>query len=254
MSLISTTKSTGSTESDTIFRITDFLRNPNSAGSVSPSVPSLSFLMISLIASPLRLTRQALSTTAALIALSSTSVFAQDNSAAEPDPRRERPEGAERRTFDPSAMRDRMNDFLRQRLEITDDAEWDIIKERIAKVTELRQTSSDNPAGSIRALAAIGGGGPGAGGREGAAAGGGPGPGGNNRQRGGREGAVPPEAVALVQALRNQSSESEIISRLEKLRAARQLAASTLAQAQEDLRIVLTPRQEAIAVITGLLP
>ena len=182
------------------------------------------------------LPRRAALTTTALIVLLTSSVFAQDNDATAPGQRRERPEGSERRTFDPSAMRDRMLDFLRQRLEITDDAEWDIIKERIAKVTELRQSSSDNPAGSMRALAAIGGGGgPGQGGRDGANAnagngGGGPGgPGGNFRQRGGREG-------------------------LAKLRAARQLEADTLAQAQEDLRIVLTPRQEAIAVIAGLLP
>ena len=218
--------------------------------------------MNSLVSSVLELPRRVALTTTALLVLITSSAFAQDNDATAPGQRRERPEGGERRSFDPSAMRDRMLDFLRQRLEITDDAEWDIIKERIAKVTELRQSSGDNPAGSMRALAAIGGGGgaPGAGERDGANAnggnGGGPGggPGGNFRQRGGREGAVPPETVALVQALRSQSSEAEIISRLAKLRAARQLEAVVLAQAQEDLRIVLTPRQEAIAVIAGLLP
>ena len=189
------------------------------------------------------------------LTLSSPFVLAQDASEGEAErqrggQRRERPEGAERRNFDPTAMRDRMMGFLRERLEITDDAEWAIIQERMAKVIELRPNPAESTGGSMRALAGIGGRGQGGQGGQGGDEGG---RGGNFNQRS-RGANANPELVGLVQSLRNQASESEIIDRLEKLRAARNLQASKLTQAQEDLRIVLTPRQEAIAVLAGLLP
>ena len=48
--------------------------------------------------------------------------------------------------------------------------------------------------------------------------------------------------------------DGEIKARLDRLREVRKENEAKLAKAQEDLRAVLTVRQEAIAVMYGLLP
>jgi hypothetical protein len=186
-----------------------------------------------------------------MILLGSSTLLAQADATAEQPqgPRRERPTDGERRGFDPSVMRERMATFLRTQFDVTDDAEWEIISERIKKVTELRQNSAENPGGSIRALASLNGGG---GGRGGDGQRGGAGAGGGERFGGG--GTASPEVTALLDSLRNQASEDKIIAHLEAVRSARSRSEATLTAAQDDLRMVLTPRQEAIAVIAGLLP
>ena len=122
---------------------------------------------------------------------------------------------------------------MREQLEVTDDAEWKLISDRVAAVTALRTA-----------------GGGGFGGR-GGGFGGGQGGGGG---RGGRGFAASPEQDALTQAITDKLPDAEIKSRLERLREARKENAEKLAKAQEDLRAVLSVRQEAVAVMAGLLP
>lgn len=138
-----------------------------------------------------------------------------------------------RGNFDPAEMQARQQAMLREQFGVTDDAEWALISDRIAKVNEAR-----------------GFGGFGRGGRGG---GGGFGGNGGGGQRGGR-GTGNPEMDALRTALNDKLPEAEIKARLERLRDSRKATEEKVAKAQEDLRAILNVRQEAFAVMMGLLP
>jgi hypothetical protein len=66
--------------------------------------------------------------------------------------------------------------------------------------------------------------------------------------------AANPELDALRTAVTDNMPDAEIKARLDRLREVRKQNEAKLAKAQEDLRAVLTVRQEAMAVMTGLLP
>ena len=112
---------------------------------------------------------------------------------------------------------------LREQMEITDDSEWAIVLARIARVEELRRTAAMSPSG-----------------RGGEASG---------KRSGGN-----PERDALRQAVGDNLPEAEIKSRLARARELYQRNQEQLAAAQADLRAVLGVRQEAVAVLAGLLP
>ena len=144
--------------------------------------------------------------------------------------------GGGRGNFDPAQLQDRMLNYLREQFGVTDDSEWSVIAERIGKVLELRRNA---PAGGMGLAFA---------GRGGAADSDG------GRGRGGRGGSVSPEQDALRAALVDKLPDAEIKARLARLREVRAQNAGKVEKAQEDLRAVLTTRQEAIAVMAGLLP
>jgi hypothetical protein len=62
-----------------------------------------------------------------------------------------------------------------------------------------------------------------------------------------------PEAEALQKAIDEKSSNAELKAALAKYTEARKAKQEQLKAAQEDLRKLLTPRQEAIASLNGLL-
>jgi hypothetical protein len=127
-----------------------------------------------------------------------------------------------RRDFDPAAMQARLLGALRTQLVVPDDAEWTIISERVMKVFELRRNSMGGFGG-------FGG-------------------------RGGRYGApADPAQEALKQAVTDNLPDAEIKARLAKFRDARKQTEAELDKAREDLRAVLSVRQEAVAVMAGLL-
>ncbi len=138
-------------------------------------------------------------------------------------------------------IQQRMMETFRERLEVTDDAEWKIIEERLSKVTQARMaTMADG--GGMMGFGGMGGrGGPG---------GGGP-PGGRGLQS--LFGQPSAESQALQQAIDSKASAAEIKSRLAKFQAARKEKQANLVKAQNELRQVLTPRQEAIAALMGLI-
>ncbi|MCW5553826.1 MAG: hypothetical protein KIS67_16910 [Verrucomicrobiae bacterium] len=139
----------------------------------------------------------------------------------------------------------RMMETFRERLEVTDDAEWKIVEERLGRVTQARMATVADGAGMMGMGAmAFGRGGPG--GR------GGEGPGGG-RGLGGLFGQPSAEAQALQQAIDAKAPAADIKAKLAKLQEARRQKQADLVKAQEDLRKVLTQRQEAIAVLMGLL-
>ena len=62
-----------------------------------------------------------------------------------------------------------------------------------------------------------------------------------------------PESDALQKAVDDQAPAGQLKTLIAKLQAVHKEKQAKLAQAQEDLRAVLTPRQEAIAILGGLL-
>ena len=148
------------------------------------------------------------------------------------------PNAGGRGNFSPEDMQARMLTALRERFAVTDDAEWGLISKRLTAVMEIRRTTGGG-----------GGGFPG-GGR------GGPPPGGDTGGRGGRgtRTSSNPEIAALQAAITDNLPETEIKSRLERVREARKDAETKLLKAQEDLRALLSVKQEATAVLSGLLP
>jgi len=149
--------------------------------------------------------------------------------------------------MDPEEIRkmiqERLMQTLRERLEVTDDAEWKIIEERLSKVTQARMaTMSDG--GGLMGFGGMGFG------RSGAGGGGAPG-GGRGLQ--GLLGQPSAESQALQQAIASKASAAEIKARLAKFQAAHKEKLANLAKAQVELRQVLTPRQEAIATLMGLV-
>ena len=110
---------------------------------------------------------------------------------------------------------------LRTQFDVADDAEWQLIADRITKVSELRRATTAGAFGL----------------------------------RGGPRASASSnsEQAALRAAVTEKLPDAEIKARLERLREAHKQAEAKLDQAREDLRSVLTVRQEAIAVLAGLL-
>jgi hypothetical protein len=130
--------------------------------------------------------------------------------------------------FDPEEWRQRMMERYKEALEVKNDAEWKIIEDRLNKVMEARREVGFGFGG--RGM--MGGGG----------------------RRGGGPGAdANPEAEALQKALEAKASTEEIKTALAKYREARKTKEAALAKAREELKKVLSVRQEATMVMMGLL-
>ena len=148
-----------------------------------------------------------------------------------------------RQRFDPEEMRQRMMTRMREQFGVTDDAEWKVIEGKIQKVNDARRAVG----GGFGGMAAFGGGG---------RRGGGQGGDGDRAERGGnrRFGGEPSAEVEdLRKAVEAKASADEIKTKLAKVREVRKANEAKLEAAQEDLRKVLSVRQEAVAVMFGLL-
>jgi hypothetical protein len=159
----------------------------------------------------------------AAIWLSSGILFAQDDN-----------RGGPGGNFDPAQFRQRMMEQVRKNLNVTNDDEWSVIQPLVQKVMETRREAGN-------------GGGMGMGGPGGPPPGGGP---------GGRGGFGPPaseEQTALQKVIDANAPAAQIKEALAKFRATRKDKQAKLAAVQADLRNVLTAKQEASAVLMGLL-
>lgn len=177
---------------------------------------------------------------AAVLAVAAQTVTAQDNA---DRPRRNRDgqngdqQGGGRGGFGNMSPEERAKFFadrIKEQLEITDDKEWQAIEPLVTKVNEARF-----------AVLTGGRGFGGFGGRGGRGPGGQGGPGG--------EAQANPAADALKKAIDAKASNAETKAALDKFVAARKAKQAELEKAQANLRKVLTPRQEAIATLNGLL-
>ena len=173
---------------------------------------------------------------AAALALSASSTLAQDDGGPGG------PGGGRRGgNFDPAQFRQNMLDRVKETLEVTKDDEWQALQPRIEKVMDAR-------------MASMGGGMRGMFGPRRNNNGGGGGNGGDNAQRRGPFNSTPmPEAEALQKAIDAKASNAEIKTALTKYTAAMKVKADELKAMQDDLRKLLTPRQEAIATLNGWL-
>lgn len=174
---------------------------------------------------------------AAVLAIAASTVTAQENN---DRPRRNRDgqagdqaggPGGGGRNFDPAEMQKRMLERYKEMLEVTDDAEWKALEPMVTKVGEAR----------LQAMAGMGRGM--FGGRGGRGGG----------QGGGFGGQTNPAADSLQKAIDAKASNAETKAALEKFVADRKAKQAELEKAQAALRKVLTPRQEAIATLNGLL-
>ena len=118
---------------------------------------------------------------------------------------------------------------LRDQLEVTDDAEWEVIAERINRVIELRQNVSGGA--GLRGVPSV-----------------------DKAKRNGQSDTGRPGQDSLRTAVRDRLPDAEIKSRLALMHAMHEQTEARLAKAQEELRSVLSIRQEAVAVVSGLLP
>lgn len=149
-----------------------------------------------------------------------------------------------RGNFDPEQLRQRMMDRYRETLEVKGDDEWKLISERVKKVMDARTE--------------IGFAGMGFGGGFGGRPGGERPPGGDGNNAGGeprrRFGPEPSaEEQALQAAIEAKAPADEIKAKLAKVREVRKAKEAKLEQAQEELKKVLSVKQEAAAVLGGLL-
>lgn len=137
--------------------------------------------------------------------------------------------------WDPAQMRQRMEERMREQFAVKDDAEWKLISERIEKVSAVRREMGGR-AGMMMMMGGRGGG-----------------PGGQGGGRGGAGGEVNPEQDALQKAIESNAPADEIKAKLAKYRASQKEKEAKLTKAQDELRQVLSVKQEGTAVLMGLL-
>lgn len=170
---------------------------------------------------------------ALLIGLTTSTAMAQQGGAGRGD-RGNRP------AFDPEQMRQRMMERTRERLGVKDDAEWKVIEERLTKVMEARRDVGFGGMGMGMFAR-----GPGQrGGQQGDQA---------QERRNRFFGSPMPEAEALRNAIESNAPAAEVKQKLEAYRNAVKERRAKLAQAEKELKAVLTVRQEAQLVLDGML-
>jgi hypothetical protein len=136
--------------------------------------------------------------------------------------------------FDPAQMME----MVKTQMEVTNTEEWSALQPLIQKVMEARRDIGFG--GGMRGMM----GGPRRNQGEGDQGG---------QQRRGFGGTPSAEATALEKAIESKASKADLKVALDKYVASRKTKQAALEQAQENLRKYLTPRQEAIATLNGLL-
>jgi hypothetical protein len=131
--------------------------------------------------------------------------------------------------FDPAQFQQRIMEQIRRSLNVTNDDEWAVIQPLVQKVTDTRRE-----AGGGGGMGMPGPGGPGGRGRPGAQA--------------------SSEQQALQKAIDDGAPMPQIKDALAKCRGARKDKQAKLEAAQTNLKKVLSIKQEAQAVLLGLLP
>jgi hypothetical protein len=140
--------------------------------------------------------------------------------------------------FDPAQMQQRMMEGVRDRLEIKDDTEWKALEPLVQKVMDLRREQMGS---SMRGAF----GGRSRGGSQPADQGG------SNRSRFGGEASA--EETALTEAIDGGSSKDILKEKMAAYRKAKAAKETELKTAQENLKKVLTTKQEAIALQMSLI-
>jgi len=159
----------------------------------------------------------------AILAMSAGSAFAQNQNQ----------QRGQRGNFDPAQFRQRAMDRIKEQLGANDD-EWKVIEPKVDKVMNAQRESRG-----------------GFGGFGGRGGGGGGGGGGADQQP---TTAVGKAGADLRTTLEDKNAAPETIAKkLATLREAREKGRKDVADAQKELKEILTQRQEAVLVINGML-
>jgi hypothetical protein len=134
-------------------------------------------------------------------------------------------------------IQQRMMDYVREQLVVTNDDEWTVIQGRLSKVIQGKMESAMSNMGGMRGMMGRNRGNNGSGAPRGFAGFGQP----------------DPDAEALQKALDAKAPTDQIKAALAKLRESRKRKEAALAAAQDQLRQVLSFRQEATLVSLGML-
>ena len=141
--------------------------------------------------------------------------------------------------IDPQQIQQRAKEFLRDKLVVTNAAEWAVIDVRLTKVVQLKVQTQ---VGGVGLMSGSGFGGDGLNG------------GGMDQIVRALFGIEPmPEAEALQKAIDNHASRAELKQALAKYVEARKGKQVELEKAQADLRQVITLHQEGTLVLMGIL-
>jgi hypothetical protein len=140
---------------------------------------------------------------------------------------------------------DRIKRIRERYVEVKAEEDWKKIEPLIGKVMDAQRETFAFAFGS-------GFGGGGGGGRGGGRGGGGSGGSADANQDRPRLSSVP-EIAAVQQAVEDKAPADEVKEKVAKLREARKARETALEKAQDDLRKALSPRQEAGAILAGLL-
>ena len=173
---------------------------------------------------------------AATLAISANSLLAQDAPATKPTGTDGQPRN--RGNFDPAQFQQRMLEGTRNRLGFTNDVEWDAVKPIVQKVMDAQIAARS---GQLRGLM----GGRTRGGNNGDQA--------CNSSRPSFGGQPNPEAEALQKALDDNAPAGQVKDLLAKYKAAQKIKQDKLEAAQAELKTYLTTKQEAQAVLVGLV-
>jgi len=138
--------------------------------------------------------------------------------------------------WDPAQMQQRMNERIKERFGSTDD-EWKAIEPLVTKVNEARMAVA---AGGMRNMFG--------GGRN---RGGGQGGDQSNRPRFGPEPSA--EETALSDAIEKDASKDDLKAKMAAVRKVKAAKEEELKTAQDNLKKVLTTKQEAVALEMGLV-
>lgn len=153
-----------------------------------------------------------------------------------------------RGNFDPSQFKQMRLDRLKEQMAVTDDAEWKVIESAAGKVMDAQMDAMSGRFGGMRGQRRNGGGG-----GNNATDNNNGGTAGSGATRTGRFGAQSSEMEALQKAVDDKASADVINAKLKAVHDANKAKEDKLEQTQADFQKLLTPRQEAIAVLNGLL-
>jgi len=143
--------------------------------------------------------------------------------------------------MDPQQLKQRAMEFFRDKLVVTNDAEWAVIEARLTKVVQFKMQTMLGGNGGI-------------GGMRFGGKGGGPNGGGLDQIVRELLGIEPmPEMEALQKAIDSRASKAELKDVLAKCAEARKKKQAELEKAQADLRQVLTLHQEGTMLLMGIL-
>ena len=172
---------------------------------------------------------------AGLLCVTAGNTFSQESNANPSDGRRDR-----HGNFDPAQFQQRMMQGVRERLAFTNDADWSAVQPLVQRVFDARREVGFGGMGVSHITFGRRGGETNA-------------PAGGDSNRRSPFGERNPDAQALQAAIESNAPAAQLKDAVEKCRAGRKQKEDQLRQAQDQLRAVLSARQEAIAFMMGLV-